>query len=210
MCSKYPEKKIIPCYIRLDEFSTLFHEFEKEMNSPIVLATVLYYCFTGILSHNYLFLSELGETIKQKFDSSRIILHIDECHLEPKLSVKLLQACVQTLMPTYFKIHVLPVLTGINGVCDPILTWVPTYVGLGPLPNNKLWKSFLEKLNLPFGEYNKYPNLAVAFNDCGGYVNQVVNLFKTIVNYKSHVNGTDLTNEEAQDIYSQTRDTFKC
>jgi hypothetical protein len=63
----------------------------------------------------------------------------------------------------------------------------------------------LKALNVPFGEFPRYPYLACLFNDCGGYAIQVVSLVRTIQTLRLSIeNLVNLSKENAQRIFTLT------
>lgn len=207
-----PDKKYIPCYLRLDNLKGLFPTFKKDVSNVNVLATALLACFTAnqVVVHNALNLEQVGERAIKQYGSKYFFLHIDEFQSSPNVTKKLLLACRETIRSSAHGICVVPIVSGIPGLDFPVeaSNWPSTHVQLGSLPANELWNAFSKAIGLPASQFGEHKNLSVLFNDCGGYASQVVTLVETIRSYHPLLAG-DLNSSEAWAVFRATLNEIK-
>ena len=199
-----PDKKYIPCYLRLSLLHKLFAAFETENSDANVLATALLACFTDnkLLVHKALYLDKVADRAFETYGSKYFLLHIDEFQSSPEVTKQLIRACGNTIWNENSYIHVIPIVSGIPGLDFPVevSTWAKKQVQLGSLPLDGLWSSLLKAIGLPHGQYGDYKNLSILFRDCGGYAFQVVILAEKI---KENLQGLtqDLSPAEAKIVF---------
>lgn len=114
--NRLPNNKIINCYVRLD---SLLKEIPSlaTMGATSILISILVHAFTGLEAPvETMWISEVGERIISAFGSKFVILHLDEFHVNPKLSKSIVMACQITMITSGYPICVMPILSGISSL----------------------------------------------------------------------------------------------